>query len=202
MDGMNKKFKANPVDFLKKHLLSVEPLENLGKGDLNLDLVADGLNAKLQSFKRAKPDAAHAAKHQLPAYWLPWQSGGVAEMTLGDKANYFFTSKMDGCQLRVLTLGGGGVKVLHIAGDAGGSDFADDGDEDNVGGSNWREGKAQSKLGAQGYIRSRALSSTANQGNQVYGGKSVHVVGFKKDGAWQFWVQESLANVYQFQTGG
>ena len=49
------------------------------------------------------------------AYWCPYQSNQLRQITLGGEAEYMFTAKMDGCSFGVGTpVVGGGVTVAHV----------------------------------------------------------------------------------------
>jgi hypothetical protein len=196
MDGLNEKFMEDPPGFLRKYLLSVNPLDmmELKSDHYQLDLVPAGVDAKLVSTVR-KPKVPKVGEDPsiLLAWWLLWNKGQTTDVMLGSGPDYFFTSKMDGCQLRVIDCEGG-PKVMHID---GGAMIQGEGSSKERG-ADWRADQGM-QGGAEG-ARFRALSSTDVHGNQSYGNATVHVVGFRKKGAWEFWVQESKAKVYQFHT--
>jgi hypothetical protein len=105
----------------------------------------------------------------ISAYWLPWQSEATAQITLGDRANFFFTSALGGCRMEVA-----GNTVLHIAGNK--INYKSDRD-----GSRWREAQAQEALGGA-YERSRRFSST----KEYRGVDNAFFVGYKRGGVWSF----------------
>lgn len=190
--SLNQQFKADPVAFLRKYQLSVRPLDmGVSSGKLELELVQQGATgAKLRGIpKQVEGDAS------LTAWWLLWVKGQCTDVMLGSGPDFFFTSKMDGCQLRVIDCEGG-PKVLHID---GGTKAPGEGSNTERG-SEWRNDQGM-QAGGEG-ARYRALSATDLAGNQSYGEASIHVVGMRKKGGWEFWVQESPAKVYQFHTAG
>ena len=177
MDGLNKAYKKDPRGFLRKHALDARgsinspapPVTGIYDFDLSYDPRKNGC-VFLQKFdERGK--AATDKTNRISAYWLPWASNQTTEIDLGNQADFFFTSALGGCQIRVA-----GNKVLHIAGDSQGGSTEK--------GSKWREKQARAKLGND-FAQSRRLSSRfeyAETGLAIF-------VGFRKNNIWQFVAQ-------------
>jgi hypothetical protein len=73
-------------------------------------ITAGRRNATLLSFQ--EDNAAEGIK----AYWLPWQTQMASNMTLGDDADFFFTSELTNCRFSVLDPDPKHPRVAHIAG--------------------------------------------------------------------------------------
>jgi hypothetical protein len=190
MDGMNKRFMSDPAAFLRTTAIFEAGMFGANppaQGLATLDLRPYGAAVRLDSFaQRGKAAGAHS--HQILAHWLPWQSRGTAEIQLDNGANYFFTSQLAGCQIRIIPGAPRGTGrtnhpiVRHIAGDR----LDPRGD---VTGTLWRNQQAAHNVTAPVFARSRALSSTGI-GARGYNGEGVNVVGFVSWMRWKFWAQQ------------
>ena len=94
-------------------------------------------------FDTARP-GVDPGEELIRAYWLPWKSGKTLQLELRPGVNYFFTSHLGGCELRIVPPAGVGThtKVLHIAGDTGGEGNRGKG----PGGIEWRAKQAAELL--------------------------------------------------------
>ncbi|HEY4374473.1 MAG TPA: hypothetical protein VGN52_21305 [Burkholderiales bacterium] len=200
MDGLNRKFKEDPVAFMRRYAIvfdeSVMKLSEPKGGLADFDWRPFETAAKVAEFSVRGKDAT-AVSHRIHTYWLPWKSKCAPDLVLGSEAKFFFTSQLGGCQLRIVpATKDSGPRVVHIAGDGDNRNDLGSGGAGKAG-SEWRDQQAQKVLGSEQYGRSRALSSTGNSGNSNYGNDDVTVIGFVKDGAWEFWSQ--YANTLELQ---
>jgi hypothetical protein len=126
--------------------------------------------------------------NRVAAYWLPWESRKAVAIDLLDGADYFFTSELNGCQIRVAAIEGG-VRVIHVAGDGPHPEEKE--------GSLWRHREAMKHLTTKQGKRSRRLSSTISPDDatkKATGYKTddkiwVNVVGFRRNEQWEIWSQ-------------
>ena len=58
----------------------------------------------------------HGKQDVIPAYWLPWQKGAANVLTLGDKAQFMFTSELTNCRFSILTDDMARPTVAHVEG--------------------------------------------------------------------------------------
>lgn len=181
MQGLNKRFKDDPRKFLQ-HTAILEGMSLMAnpapaQGVHEFDLRPYQVSAAKLDLFSARGAPASDKSSKISAHWLPWIQSGTTRITLNDKAEYFFTSQLAGCQIRVVPATGGGVHpdVMHIAG--------------NTGGSEWRAKQAAANTTPDELARSRALS-TSGKGAAGYSGEGVNVVGFMRKGAWEFWGQQ------------
>jgi hypothetical protein len=202
VNGLNTKFTENPEVFLR----TVPIVESPELRDplvffkyppkiYDLDLALDDQGAAKLGIANL---TANPGEPVIKAYWLPWKSKAASEIELGDDANYFFTSQLGGCQMRVVRkTPGGKTKVLHIAGNVG-KGTGGEGPE----GTAWRAEQAQKALTRRGELgRSRAFSSTVPEpSGYKRAAELVNFVGFKgkfRVGKpekemirWDFWAQK------------
>lgn len=146
-------------------------------------------------LRQAPADAGEAP---IRAYWLPWKSRETMEIELANEANYFFTSHLGGCQLRIVPPNppDTNIKVLHIAGDTGGTKGA--GSE----GKKWRTEQAEKALKSD-LGRSRAFSSTEEINLGGYKGfGDVTVAGYKGKYGWELWAQVSDESGFKVKPDG
>jgi hypothetical protein len=189
MQGLNRQFKNSTEDFLR-HTPIFESMRHMAhppaQGVVEFDLEPYHGGARIGEFA-TRGTAATYRTRRIAAYWLPWQTQGTASIQLGGLAEYFFTSQLAGCQIRIVPAPArfgrtNHPQVMHIAGDSprGPADPH---------GTNWRAAQATAALTPAQMGRSRALSSTG-LGNLGYHGEGVNVVGFKRLGAWVFFGQQ------------
>jgi hypothetical protein len=199
MDGLNKTFMRDPASFMRRHpiqprtpetgklgrwratkLAGMQPPETgVHEFDLSYDPLRSGL-VFITLFEERFGKLSGRRSHPISAYWLPWESEHTAQITLGDKANYFFTSALGGCRMQIA-----GSTVLHIAGNRL------DGRKDKTG-SLWRDAQAKEVLGSS-YAGSRRFSST----QEYRGVENAFFIGYKSGGSWKF-----LAQGLQFDEKG
>jgi hypothetical protein len=119
--------------------------------------------------------------HSVNAYFLRWASRKTTSMVLGNDADYFFTSQLNGCQVRVApTSDGSGTKVLHIAGD---------GPSAAARLNPWRDEQARSVLSEWENARSRRFSST-DPVDGYHDAFWANVFGFRRGrNDWEMWTQ-------------
>lgn len=112
---VTKEFTADPAEFLKKYVVIVSDVKQMG--DKRIDIrefvfyIIAGNYVGLR-YANDKDDGADKIK----AYWLPWKANDVTTMDLGKGADYFFTSQMTGCRFTILNADGKQTKVAHMAG--------------------------------------------------------------------------------------
>ena len=191
MEGLNLRFKRSTEKFLRTTPIFESPRHVVGppaQGVVEFDLEPQhGTAARIGEFA-TRGKAATADSNRIRAYWLPWQSQGTSQIQLGGLAEYFFTSQVAGCQIRIVPSPyrfgqTNHPLVLHIAGDR-----LDPNNGDPVG-TIWRNQQAQNALTVPQFGRSRALSSTG-AGNRGYTGEGVNVIGFIRLSAWIFFGQQ------------
>lgn len=107
-------FKLNPMTFMDSHVIVVTSEDQMDPnwtGKANFKLKASERNVvELEFLLDAKEDA-------IPAYWLPWKTKESTTMTLGDEADFFFTSELTNCRFSVIATDPKKPKVAHVAGD-------------------------------------------------------------------------------------
>ena len=152
-----------------------------------------GVVASLVGFaNRAK--AVTWKTNRISAYWLPWLSHQAVQLDIGNGADYFFTSEINGCQFRIARTGVNTLRFVHVAGDGPNSALP--------AGSAWRNGLAQASFTPAQYGLSRALSSSSLLGvpapngtvgyggghswTNVFGFRHWHVIG---PATWDIWYQ-------------
>lgn len=104
---------ANLEEFLRTNVIVVDEEEKLRDG-----------SGRTQRFKISKgPHNAHFLNFQsdenaegFKAYWLPWFESEATTITLGDEANFFFTSELTNCRFCVLDADLKRPTVAHVAG--------------------------------------------------------------------------------------
>ncbi|MCP3966178.1 MAG: hypothetical protein GY750_04400 [Lentisphaerae bacterium] len=120
------------------------------------------------------------------AYWLPWESKQTAEMTLGNRADFFLTSQLGGCRIVIIpspTLKT--PKVLHIAGDG----YDPTGINSASTRKNWRNDEMAPHVNQRHY---RKFSETQDNSyrSYTYPGDGGNIIGVRgKNGRWDFWLQ-------------
>ncbi len=189
MEGLNRRFKNHTQQFLRTTPI-IESLRHMthapAQGVVEFDLEPYQKNAARIGVFAERGKNPTRRSHRIRAYWLPWQPNGTSTIQLGDQADYFFTSQLAGCQIRIVPgpyrFGRTNhPRVLHIAGNVTPA-------HDPTGAS-WRNQQAQNNLDHAALGRSRALSSTGG-GSRGYQGEGVNVVGFIRLAQWQFWGQQ------------
>lgn len=191
MEGMNWKFLRDTSKFLREHAILEAPRHAAGppaQGIVEFDLepIGAGPAVRIGDFANRGKVAGRTAS-RISAYWLPWQPRGVSQIQLGDRADYFFTSQLAGCQIRIVPsmpryVGTNHPLIMHIAGDMKPRDSATNAIA-------WRNLQARLHLSAAQFQISRALSSS-KIGQYGYDGEMVNVVGFIRRFQWQFWAQQ------------
>ena len=190
MRGLNDRFKRGPEKFFGEvvlqeiqELVTADPPEGIYDFDFQ-----PTSSPRIVLFDTARP-GVDPGEELIRAYWLPWKSGTTLQLELRPGVNYFFTSHLGGCELRIVPPAGVGThtKVLHIAGDTGGEGNRGKG----PGGIEWRARQAADALTRSELERSRAFSSTDPYPNGYAGSSDVQVIGFKNDYRWELWAQET-----------
>ena len=193
MHGLNASFRKDPVQFLHEcEICESFKLQDYVKvtpaGVYDFDLVPHAFYGTKYTLVSLASENKNAGDREKPitAYWLPWRRNKVEQIELGNQAGYFFTSRLAGCQLRVVPPAGRGTrtKVLHIAGNTSTA---------------WRSEEAKKTLKLSEWHRSRAFSSTqliptgykeVTEEDEKEGEQEVNVVGFKGRFTWEFWAQQ------------
>jgi hypothetical protein len=131
----------------------------------------------------------------IPAYWLPWKKGKANVLTLGDKAQFMFTSEMTNCRFSVLTGDMAKPMVSHVEGTKGSNNR----DQLEVSaGFPTRKADAEKRmrrLSVSGVKNPpRDASDTTTPQHQYVGQdgakkSSAFVFGYRKDTAWKFYAQ-------------
>ena len=200
MHGLNKEFMADPPAFMRKYALDIlNPSLTLGgtadQAPLSAGVYKFDLSLGENDRGRAIVGLFGAGgrhSHPIEAHWLPWKSGGTSELTLDNRAKFFFTAALAGCRIQVA-----GTKVLHIAGDtklvtkeiprSWGKPFIQtssapltSSDTDQAAGVAWRTGEAKEHLGAK-FDPARKFSAS-DYGLGGYG----FLAGYATHGVWLF----------------
>jgi hypothetical protein len=202
-DGLNHSFKTLKHRFLDNHLVTIcSSSVDTGEGAVsNMPKQSGVYDFDLQEISYLSGKVVEVVGHgfrnkettwkskRVSAYWLPWASSKAVAIDLEDDADYFFTSELNGCQIRVAALGEGNVKVIHVAGDGQNSATHE--------GSLWRSREAKKLLSPTQAKSSRRLSSlvpmrkdrtkyTGYMGDDV---QWTNVFGFRREEQWEIWTQ-------------
>jgi hypothetical protein len=102
VDALNRRFKNDVAEFLRSTAI-LDHSDAPGKtpppqGVVELDLEPFEGAAKVGDFARS----GQGSTSRIKTYWLPWKSGGTSSIQLGGEADYFFTSQLAGCQIRIV----------------------------------------------------------------------------------------------------
>jgi hypothetical protein len=206
MNGFNEKFMKETAEFLRTVVIAESEglkKENPPKGVYNFDL--ENLAKDFAYLVRAPAGYNKAGEDLIRAYWLPWKSGQTTEIKLGTKAEYFFTSHLEGCQLRIVPPKPPNtkIKVLHIAGDTGGQKGR------GPKGTEWRAEQAKKALKPSELQRSRAFSSTVLPKSGGYKDPDdegedadATVVGYKGKDGWELWAQVTDDSGFHVKSDG
>lgn len=199
-NGRNAQFKSSKSAFLALHPLTVgfeEARMPAAAGIFPFDIqnrtMGYGNVLEVIGFANRAKDVSWKSR-RIEAYWLPWQSRHTVELTIGNDADYFFTSELNGCQFRVARTGPTLLKIVHVAGDSQ--------DAAMPAGSVWRNNQARDHFTAADYALSRALTSsqllpaapalgrTSYDGphswTNVFGFRRWHIIGAA---TWDIWYQ-------------
>lgn len=185
-DGLNRAFAANPLQFLQQHPLEIDNHCDLyGEQGAPHHGTRVGVPQGLHKFDlsnrslglvnlRSYSDRGWWSRvrgNSLKGYWLPWRSEPpVVSMTLGNGADYFFTSPPVGCRIEVA--GTANPLVLHISGQESVAD---------------RARLAAEHMGAQA---GNARSFRPDDTRTGYGETGVgFLVGVRSGGTWRFFGQ-------------
>jgi hypothetical protein len=192
VQGLNDRFTKKPVQFLHEceicESLELQGVKMTPAGVYNFDLVPHAFYGTSYALISLAPKNGNAGgEDPFKAYWLPWKSREAPEIVLEDEADFFFTSRLGGCQLRIIPPAGVGTrtKVVHISGNST---------------KEWRAQKAKEALKLSEWHRSRTFSSTVlipeggymevTEKDEKQGQQEVNVVGFKGRFTWEFWAQQ------------
>ena len=209
--GLNSEFKNMKGAFLRNRPITVGMFLNtmpatagIGEFDIQPRQMQGGhVYEVLQMSLRTKKQSRWKT-HAIQAYWLPWQSQQAVSLDIGDQADYFFTSELNGCQFRIARTGNRSLRIVHTAGDGPSSATA--------AGTAWRDNKAQSAFSQHAhFLASRTLSSSrlvtdppTATGKYGYDGNHswTNVVGFRlsrfpRRARWDVWYQTVDGN-YNF----
>jgi len=173
MQGHNKAFMANPVQYLSRYTLTVRPPSNLQSPLRRLDLSDP---AKVHQFdlrpntwgSELIPFVPHPKTHRfgtqrpINAYFLDYRAEAVRVIPLGNDADYMFTPVMNGCYF-----GYGKGQATHVAGDYGRRDA---------------DKQEQAKTALGGAI---ALGFDSNPADA----DEFTIVGVRRPSGWTFYVQ-------------
>ena len=117
--GLTQDFINDPLEFLGDYIVvvrddrqgvpSTEPV-NFFLCAANSKINGNNYVFLVKCSGQDKPDAV------IPAYWLPWKKGQANVLTLGDKAQFMFTSEMTNCRFSVLTGDMAKPMVAHVEG--------------------------------------------------------------------------------------
>lgn len=114
--GKNKQFMNNPSVFLSNHSISVNPYD-IGKipspGPTNIDLVPTPQREDVVKINNYNLRKHKIGAKPIKAYWLPAKLNDKKIITLGNAANYFFTSDLSGCIFAAYFDNMGRLKVEH-----------------------------------------------------------------------------------------
>jgi hypothetical protein len=113
-----RQFAEAPEVFLQTNVIVVDEEEQLpnGSGRIQQFKLSKGRqNGILLQFKNEESEDG------IAAYWLPWNTDEATTMTLGDEADFFFTSELTNCRFSVLDPDLKRPKVAHVAGTLMGS---------------------------------------------------------------------------------
>jgi hypothetical protein len=120
-NGLNQRFKLNPVDFLSSYwdINSSQPQYGVGYGiDLNgiayLDLSHH--SDETAAIKKADSGVLAFLGNEAPikAYYLPAHYDRTTTLQLGRDADYFFTDTITGCQFMAYGNNRHNITVCHV----------------------------------------------------------------------------------------
>ena len=180
--AVTEEFTKNPAAFLKKYVVIVSDVTQMGAKRVDLrEFVFYVIAGNYVGLRYAKQ--GDGAKDKIKGYWLTWKKDNVTTMDLGDDADYFFTSQMTGCRFTVLKVDGNATKVAHMAGTLSKTKR------------NEAEQQLAEKLGGGKAVTSRRLSVSGVK-EHGYGGQlqndsagSAFVYGVRENGTWTFAAQ-------------
>ncbi|WP_157658465.1 glycohydrolase toxin TNT-related protein, partial [Burkholderia ubonensis] len=119
-------FMNNPEQFLKSNVIVMDEHEQMAEGNVpgirRFTLIPAQHNAMLLRFQQQGEG--------IDAYWLPWASHKATTLTLGDEADFFFTSHLTNCRFCVLARDPANPNVAHVAGDLNSSAQRDKAERD------------------------------------------------------------------------
>lgn len=213
-EGNNSAFKKQKHRFLRNHPLTVGFLETdmpdqagIFDFDIQTRRMGGGIPIlEVLGFGNRNKETIGTNTHRISAYWLPWESERAVHLDIGDAADYFFTSEINGCQFRVARRGPNTVRTIHVAGNSISTDTRV--------GSRWRNEQAEALLTPGQRVLSRRFTRSSLLGNNVpgpngfqgqgtmvgYDGPHLwqNVIGFRHwhvfgPSTWEFWYQ-TVAN--------
>lgn len=119
-NGLNQRFKLNPVEFLSSYwdINSSQPQYGIGYGiDVNgiacLDL--HEIAPETAAIKKAASGfSSLVAEASIKAYYLPAQVDKTTSLQLGRDADYFFTDTITGCQFMAYGNNRHNLTVCHV----------------------------------------------------------------------------------------
>ncbi|WP_370979801.1 hypothetical protein [Agaribacterium sp. ZY112] len=203
--GANKSFISNPLNFLRNNVLIVElqsqvvtPSLEQGKLDvlsvkhdqgsiITVNIAKDlrhggqKSNGKDTVVYKIGEATGQASKHshRFSAYYLPFMNNDFRTMTLGDKADYFFTDTMNGCSFACGP--GKSPKIGHFNRVSGQNDVIDQNAIDRD---------------IQGQFPGGVLKSLTKTDYKAGIGDAASLFGIRKNGIWHFYYQVySIAGV-------
>ncbi len=175
-EGNNSAFKKRKEFFLAGHPMTVGFIQaNMpgAAGIYDFDIqdlaMAGGHVLEVTGFANRAKQAIGCFTHRISAYWLPWASRATVHLDIGNGADYFFTSELNGCQFRVARTGPATVRTIHVAGDSPNSAL--------LAGSTWRNNQAQALLTPAQQVLSRRFTSSALLGAVVPGAAGAAGIG-------------------------
>jgi hypothetical protein len=126
--GLTHDFRDNPLKFLGDYIVVVE---DQSEGDppkkQPVDFFISPVNSKNTGNNYVflvKCSSFRKSDEKIPAYWLPWKKKKANVLTLGDQAQFMFTSELTNCRFSVLTGNMANPVVSHVEG-TGGSEGRD-----------------------------------------------------------------------------
>ncbi|HEX7316222.1 MAG TPA: hypothetical protein VF297_20115 [Pyrinomonadaceae bacterium] len=179
---VTKEFTADPAEFLKKYIVILSDVKQMGAKRIDLrDFVFYVIAGNYVGLRYA--NEKDDGEDKIKAYWLPWKANDVTTMDLGKDADYFFTSQMTGCRFTVLNANAKQTKVAHMAGTLTKSKR------------NEAEDALVEAMGGSQTVTTRRLSISQVK-DHGYGGQlnddrvgSAFVYGVRKDDKWTFAAQ-------------
>lgn len=113
-DGYNKKFLADPIDFINKYDYNVYDSSRPTFPDndvYDIDFVKGTYDMLLEQYSNREH---HRGAVPVHAYYLCAKLNSASEMVISDEANYLFTPILSGCAFAVYGNNRNEVTAVHI----------------------------------------------------------------------------------------
>jgi hypothetical protein len=196
--SLTQKFIDNPLKFLDDYIVVVRDEKEAVPSPEPVNFFLQAVNAKNEGNNYVflvKCSDLNKSDVVIPAYWLPRQKGMANVLTLGDKAQFMFTSEMTNCRFSVLTGDMAKPMVAHVEGTKGPSKR----DEFEVAAKfparKDDKQKLMRRLSVTGVKNpTRDASDKTTPKHQYFGQdgaekSSAFVFGYRKDTTWKFYAQ-------------